>query len=178
VYELKRDANAEIVLNKLYQMTALQSSFNVNNVALVNGRPYTLNLKDLIKHFVDHRHEVVLRRTRFDLKKAEERAHILEGLARAIDIVDEIIATIRACKGGSAEAKQAIMEKFGFDDPQASAIVAYRLGQLAGLEIKKIMDELEDLEERIRHFHDVLQNVEMQFQIIKDELLEIKRKIW
>ena len=135
VYELKRDANAEVVLNKLFQMTALQSSFNVNNVALVNGRPYTLNLKDLIKHFVDHRHQVVLRRTRFDLKKAEERAHILEGLARAIDIVDEIIATIRACKGGSSEAKQAIMERFGFDDPQASAIVAYRLGQLAGLEI-------------------------------------------
>ena len=176
VYELKRDANAEIVLNKLYQMTALQSSFNVNNVALVNGRPYTLNLKDLIKHFVDHRHEVVIRRTQFDLKKAEERAHILEGLARAIDIVDEIIATIRACKGGTAEAKQAIMEKFGFDDPQASAIVAYRLGQLAGLEIKKIMDELHDLEEKIRHFHEVLQNVEMQFQIIKDELLNIKEK--
>ena len=176
VYELKRDANAEVVLNKLYQMTALQSSFNVNNVALVNGRPYTLNLKDLIKHFVDHRHQVVIRRTQFDLKKAEERAHILEGLARAIDIVDEIIATIRACKGGSAEAKQAIMERFGFDDPQASAIVAYRLGQLAGLEIKKIMDELEDLEEKIRHFHDVLQNVDMQFQIIKDELTEIKNK--
>ena len=112
----------------------------------------------------------------FDLKKAEERAHILEGLARAIDIVDEIIATIRACKGGSAEAKQAIMERFGFDDPQASAIVAYRLGQLAGLEIKKIMDELEDLEEKIRHFHNVLQNTEMQFQIIKDELLAIKEK--
>ncbi len=176
VYELKRDANAEVVLNKLFQMTALQSSFNVNNVALVNGRPYTLNLKDLIKHFVDHRHQVVLRRTRFDLKKAEERAHILEGLARAIDIVDEIIATIRACKGGSSEAKQAIMERFGFDDPQASAIVAYRLGQLAGLEIKKIMDELQDLEEKIRHYNDVLNNVDLQFQIIKDELLNIKEK--
>ena len=176
VYELKRDANAEVVLNKLFQMTALQSSFNVNNVALVNGRPYTLNLKDLIKHFVDHRHQVVIRRTQFDLKKAEERAHILEGLARAIDIVDEIIATIRACKGGSAEAKQAIMERFDFDDPQASAIVAYRLGQLAGLEIKKIMHELEEMREKIRHFHDVLQHVEMQFQIIKDELTEIKNK--
>ena len=176
VYELKRDANPDVVLNKLFLMTPLQSSFNVNNVALVNGRPYTLNLKQLIEHFVAHRHEVVLRRTRFDLKKAEDRAHILEGLARAIDIVDEIIATIRACKGGTPEAKQAIMDKFGFDDPQASAIVAYRLGQLAGLEIKKIMDELDEIHERIKHFHEILQNEELQFQIIKDELLVIKEK--
>ena len=176
VYELKRDANPDVVLNKLFMMTPLQSSFNVNNVALVNGRPYTLNLKQLIEHCVAHRHEVVLRRTRFDLKKAEDRAHILEGLARAIDIVDEIIATIRACKGGTPEAKQAIMDKFGFDDPQASAIVAYRLGQLAGLEIKKIMDELDEIHERIKHFHDILQNEELQFQIIKDELLVIKEK--
>ena len=176
VYELKRDANPDVVLNKLFMMTPLQSSFNVNNVALVNGRPYTLNLKQLIEHFVAHRHEVVLRRTRFDLKKAEDRAHILEGLARAIDIVDEIIATIRACKGGTPEAKQAIMDKFGFDDPQASAIVAYRLGQLAGLEIKKIMDELDEIHERIKHYHDILQNEELQFQIIKEELLVIKEK--
>ena len=176
VYELKRDANPDVVLNKLFMMTPLQNSFSVNNVALVNGRPYTLNLKQLIEHFVNHRHEVVVRRTRFDLKKAEERAHILEGLARAIDIVDEIIATIRACKGGTPEAKAAIMEKFGFDDPQASAIVAYRLGQLAGLEILKIMDELDELHQRIQHFHDILQNVDMQFQIVKDELLVIKEK--
>ena len=176
VYELKRDANPDVVLNKLFMMTPLQSSFNVNNVALVNGRPYTLNLKQLIEHFVAHRHEVVLRRTRFELKKAEDRAHILEGLARAIDIVDEIIATIRACKGGTPEAKQAIMDKFGFDDPQASAIVAYRLGQLAGLEIKKIMDELEEIHERIKHYHDILENESLQFQIIKDELLVIKEK--
>ena len=176
VYELKRDANADVVLNKLFMMTPLQSSFNVNNVALVNGRPYTLNLKQLIEHFVNHRHEVVVRRTRFDLKKAEERAHILEGLARAIDIVDEIIATIRACKGGTPEAKQAIMDKFGFDDPQASAIVAYRLGQLAGLEILKIMDELNELHERINHYHDILQSVDMQLQIVKEELLVIKQK--
>lgn len=176
VYELKRDANPDVVLNKLFMMTPLQSSFSVNNVALVNGRPYTLNLKQLIEHFVNHRHEVVVRRTQFDLKKAEERAHILEGLARAIDIVDEIIATIRACKGGTPEAKAAIMEKFGFDDPQASAIVAYRLGQLAGLEILKIMDELDELHQRIQHFHDILQNVDMQFQIVKDELLVIKEK--
>ena len=176
VYELKRDANPDVVLNKLLLMTPLQSTFNVNNVALVNGRPYTLNLKQLIEHFVEHRHEIVVRRTRFDLKKAEERAHILEGLARAIDIVDEIIATIRACKGGTPEAKAAIMEKFGFDDPQASAIVAYRLGQLAGLEILKITSELDELHERIKHFHDILQNVDMQFQIVKDELLVIKEK--
>ena len=176
VYELKRDANPDVVLNKLFMMTPLQSSFNVNNVALVNGRPYTLNLKQLIEHFVAHRHEVVLRRTRFELKKAEDRAHILEGLARAIDIVDEIIATIRACKGGTPEAKQAIMDKFGFDDPQASAIVAYRLGQLAGLEIKKIMDELDEIHERIKHYHDILENETLQFQIIKDELTVIKEK--
>ncbi len=176
VYELKRDAIADIVLNKLYQMTPLQTAFNVNNVALVNGRPQTLNLKDLIEHFVAHRHEVVLRRTRFELKKAEERAHILEGLARTIDIVDEIIATIRACKGGTPEAKQAIMDKFGFDDPQASAIVAYRLGQLAGLEILKIMEELDDLKKKISYFHDILQNVDLQYQIIKDELTVIKEK--
>ena len=176
VYELKRDANPDVVLNKLFMMTPLQSSFNVNNVALVNGRPYTLNLKQLIEHFVAHRHEIILRRTRFELKKAEDRAHILEGLARAIDIVDEIIATIRACKGGTPEAKQAIMDKFGFDDPQASAIVAYRLGQLAGLEIKKILDELDEIHERIKHFHEILQNEELQFQIIKDELTVIKEK--
>ncbi len=176
VYEVKRDANAEIVLNKLFQMTALQSSFNVNNVALVNGRPYTLNLKQIIQYFVEHRHEVVIRRTRFELRKAEERAHILEGLARAIDIVDEIIATIRACKGGSSEAKQAIMDKFGFDDPQASAIVAYRLGQLAGLEILKITAELDELHERIKHYNDILANTDMQFQIIKDELIAVKEK--
>lgn len=176
VYELKRDANPDVVLNKLFMMTSLQSTFSVNNVALVNGRPYTLNLKQLIEHFVDHRHEVVIRRTRFDLKKAEERAHILEGLARAIDIVDEIIATIRSCTGGTPEAKAAIMDKFGFDDPQASAIVAYRLGQLAGLEIKKIMEELDELHQRIKHFNDILQNVDMQLQIVKDELLMIKEK--
>lgn len=176
VYELKRDANPDVVLNKLLMMTPLQSTFNVNNVALVNGRPYTLNLKQLIEHFVAHRHEIVVRRTQFDLKKAEERAHILEGLARAIDIVDEIIATIRSCKGGTPEAKAAIMEKFGFDDPQASAIVAYRLGQLADLEILKITSELDELHERIKHFHDILQNVDMQYQIVKDELLVIKEK--
>jgi len=176
VYDLKRDAVSSVVLNKLFQYTGLQSSFSVNNVCLVKGRPYTLNLKQLIQYYVEHRHEVVVRRTQHDLREAEKRAHILEGLARAIDIVDEIIATIRACKGGSAEAKQAIMDNFGFDDPQASAIVAYRLGQLAGLEIKKIMDELDQLHQLIQHLKEILANPSMQFDIIKNELLVIKDK--
>ncbi|MBQ6084028.1 MAG: DNA gyrase subunit A [Bacteroidales bacterium] len=176
VYELKRDAVSSVVLNKLFQMTGLQSSFSVNNVCLVHGRPYTLNLKQLIQYYVEHRHQCVVRRTEYDLREAEKRAHILEGLARAIDIVDEIIATIRACKGGSSEAKQAIMDQFGFDDPQATAIVAYRLGQLAGLEIKKIMDELEELHKLIAHLKEILGNTELQFDIIKNELINIKEK--
>ena len=176
VYELKRDAVSSVVLNKLFQMTGLQSSFSVNNVCLVHGRPRTLNLKDLIRYYVEHRHQCVVRRTEYNLREAEKRAHILEGLARAIDIVDEIIATIRACKGGSSEAKQAIMDQFGFDDPQASAIVAYRLGQLAGLEIKKIMDELDELHKLIEHLKEILASTEMQFDIIKNELLSIKEK--
>lgn len=176
VYELKRDAVSSVVLNKLFSMTGLQSSYTVNNVALVNGRPYTLNLKQLIQYYVEHRHKIVIRRTQHDLNEAQKRAHILEGLVRAIDIVDEIIATIRACKGGSSEAKQALMDQYDFDDPQASAIVAYRLGQLAGLEIKKLMDELEQLHELIKHLQEILGNEEMQFDIIKEELLGIKEK--
>lgn len=176
VYELKRDAVSSVVLNKLFQMTGLQSSFSVNNVCLVHGRPRTLNLKQLIQYYVEHRHQCVVRRTQHNLREAEKRAHILEGLARAIDIVDEIIATIRACKGGSSEAKQAIMDQFGFDDPQATAIVAYRLGQLAGLEIQKIMNELEELHKLIEHLKEILGSTEMQFDIIKNELLNIKEK--
>ena len=176
VYDLKRDAVSSVVLNKLFQMTGLQSSFSVNNVCLVNGRPHTLNLKQLIQYYVEHRHQCVVRRTQHDLREAEKRAHILEGLARAIDIVDQIIATIRACKGGSLEAKQALMDQYGFDDPQAAAIVAYRLGQLAGLEIKKILDELEDLHKLIAHLKEVLASPAMQFDIIKKELLNIKEK--
>ncbi len=176
VYELKRDAVSSVVLNKLFQMTGLQSSFSVNNVCLVNGRPHTLNLKQLIQYYVEHRHQCVVRRTQHDLREAEKRAHILEGLARAIDIVDQIIATIRACKGGSLEAKQALMDQYGFDDPQAAAIVAYRLGQLAGLEIKKIMDELEELHKLIAHLKDILASPAMQFDIIKKELLYVKDK--
>ena len=176
VYDLKRDAVSSVVLNKLFQMTGLQSSFSVNNVCLVNGRPHTLNLKQLIHYYVEHRHECVLRRTQHDLREAEKRAHILEGLARAINIIDEIIATIKACKGGSSEAKVALMEQYGFDDPQAAAIVAYRLGQLAGLEIKKIMDELEQLHNLISHLKEILESRELQFQIIKNELTLIKEK--
>lgn len=176
VYELKRDAVSSVVLNKLFQMTALQSSFSVNNVCLVNGRPYTLNLKQLIQYYVEHRHQCVIRRTEHDMREAEKRAHILEGLARAIDIVDDVIATIRACKGGSSEAKQALMDQYGFDDPQAAAIVAYRLGQLAGLEIKKILDELDQLHKLIAHLKEILASRELQFDIIKNELLSIKEK--
>lgn len=176
VYELKRDAVSSVVLNKLFKMTALQSSFSVNNVCLVNGRPYTLNLKQLIQYYVEHRHQCVIRRTEHDMREAEKRAHILEGLARAIDIVDDVIATIRACKGGSSEAKQALMDQYGFDDPQAAAIVAYRLGQLAGLEIKKILDELDQLHKLIAHLKEILASRELQFDIIKNELLSIKEK--
>ena len=176
VYDLKRDAVSSVVLNKLFQMTGLQSSFSVNNVCLVNGRPHTLNLKQLIQYYVDHRHQCVVRRTQHDLREAEKRAHILEGLARAIDIIDDIIATIKACKGGAQEAKQALMDQYGFDDPQAAAIVAYRLGQLAGLEIKKIMDELEELHKLIAHLKDILADPALQFDIIKKELLYVKEK--
>jgi len=176
VYDLKRDAVSSVVLNKLFQMTGLQSSFSVNNVCLVNGRPHTLNLKQLIQYYVDHRHQCVVRRTQHDLREAEKRAHILEGLARAINIIDDIIATIKACKGGAQEAKQALMDQYGFDDPQAAAIVAYRLGQLAGLEIKKIMDELEELHKLIAHLKDILADPALQFDIIKKELLYVKEK--
>ena len=176
VYELKRDAVSSVVLNKLFQMTGLQSSFSVNNVCLVNGRPHTLNLKQLIQYYVEHRHQCVVRRTQHDLREAEKRAHILEGLARAIDIIDEIIATIKACKGGAQEAKQALMDQYGFDDPQAAAIVAYRLGQLAGLEIKKIMDELDELHKLIAHLKEILADPKLQFDIIKNELRYVKEK--
>ena len=176
VYDLKRDAVSSVVLNKLFQMTGLQSSFSVNNVCLVNGRPYTLNLKQLIQYYVEHRHQCVVRRTQHDLREAEKRAHILEGLARAIDIIDEIIATIKACKGGAQEAKQALMDQYGFDDPQAAAIVAYRLGQLAGLEIKKIMDELDELHKLIAHLKEILADPKLQFDIIKNELRYVKEK--
>ena len=176
VFELKRDANPQVVLNQLFSYSSLQETVGVIMLALVNGQPKILTLKDMLRHYLDFQAEVITRRTRFDLNKAMERAHILEGLKRAVDIVDEIIATIRACKGGQPEAKKAIMEKFGFDDPQASAIVAFRLGQLAGLEILKIEEELNGLHARITEMQEILGDHNKVMEIVAKELLEIKEK--
>ncbi len=176
VVELKRDANAQIVLNQLYRYTQLQDTVGVIMLAIDEGVPKTLDLKSLLECFIRFRRDVIRRRTEFDLKKAQERAHILEGLKRAIDIVDEIIATIRACKGGQAEAKAAVMEKFDFDDPQATAICAFRLGQLAGLEILKIQNELDALHAKIADMQDILVNEAHLVQIVKDELEEVREK--
>lgn len=173
---VKRDANAQVVLNNLYKLTDMQVTFGAILLALVDGVPKVLTLKEILEHYINFQKEIVRRRTQFDLNKAQERAHILEGLAKAIDIVDEIIATIRACRGTQADAKQAIMDKFGFDDPQASAIVAYRIGQLAGLEIEKILNELEELHEKIRDFLDILQHSERIADIIKTEARAIGDK--
>ncbi|MBO6590311.1 MULTISPECIES: DNA gyrase subunit A [Flavobacteriaceae] len=175
VYILKRDAIPNIVLNMLYKYTALQSSFSVNNIALVNGRPELLNLKDIIYHFVEHRHEVVVRRTKFELKKAEDRAHILEGLIIASDNIDEVIAIIR----GSAnveEARNSLMERFKLTEVQAKAIVEMRLRQLTGLEQDKLREEHAELLKTIEDLKDILEKKERRMQIIKDELLEIKDK--
>ena len=176
VFELKRDAIPQVVLNQLFSYSSLQETVGVIMLALVNGQPKILTLKDMLRHYLDFQAEVITRRTRFDLNKAMERAHILEGLKRAVDIVDEIIATIRACTGGQPEAKKAIMEKFGFDDPQASAIVAFRLGQLAGLEILKIEEELNVLHSRIAEMQDILSDHSKVMEIVAKELLEIKEK--
>lgn len=175
VYKLKRDAISRVVLNKLYQYSELQSSFSINNIALVNGRPKLLNLKDIIVVFVEHRKEVVERRTRFELKEAEERMHIVEGLLKALDIIDEIIATIRASKT-IADAKTALMDNFGFSELQASAIVAMRLGQLTGLEKEKLQEEHDELEKKIARFKEILGDINVLMQVVKDELLEIKEK--
>ncbi len=173
---VKRDANAQVVLNNLYKMTDMQVTFGAILLALDDGVPKVMNLKQILEKYILFQRDIIRRRTEFDLKKAQERAHILEGLAKAIDIVDEVIATIRACRGGQAEAKQAIMDKFGFDDPQASAIVAYRLGQLAGLEIEKIMNELDELHAKIKDFTDILANAYRIDEIIKSESREIAEK--
>ena len=175
VVDVKRDANAQVVLNKLYKMTALQSSFSVNNIALVNGRPRLLNLKDLIKAFVDHRHEVVIRRTRYDLAKAEERAHILEGLIIASDNIDEVIAIIKSSTSPQ-EAIERLMERFSLSDRQARAIVEMRLRQLTGLEQDKLRAEYEELEKQIAYLKEILENDDLCMKIIKDELQEIKDK--
>lgn len=175
VVDLRRDANASVVLNKLYKLTALQSSFSVNNIALVNGRPKQLNLKDLVKAFVDHRQEVVTRRTRYDLRKAEERAHILEGLIIASDNIDEVIAIIRGSKNPQ-EAISGLMERFSLSEIQSRAIVEMRLRQLTGLEQDKLRAEYEELTKLIAHLKEILENPGMLMAVIKEELLEIKAK--
>ena len=175
VIDIKRDANASVVLNKLYKMTALQSSFSVNNIALVNGRPQLLNLKQLLQAFIDHRHEVVIRRTQYDLEKAEERAHILEGLIIASDNIDEVIAIIRSSQNGE-QARTRLMERFALSDKQAAAIVEMRLRQLTGLEQDKLHAEFQQVEEAIRRFKEILSNREVCMQVIKDELNEVKEK--
>ena len=176
VFELKRDATPQLVLNQLYHYSLLQETVGVIMIALVDGQPKVLTLKEMLQKYIDFQGEVITRRTQYDLKKAADRAHILEGLKRAIDIVDEIIATIRACKGGIPEAKAAIMEKFGFDDPQASAIVAYRIGQLAGLEILKIEEELGELERQIEEYRELLSDYSKIMDVFKKELAEIRDK--
>ena len=172
---LKHDAVASVVLNTLFKNTPLQSSFAVNNIALVNGRPELLSMRDLIKHFIDHRHDVVVRRTRFDKRKAEERLHIVLGLLIAQDNIDEIVHIIRSSKTPDA-AKTTMMERFGLDDLQATAIIEMRLRALTGLEHEKLVAEHDKLKELIAHLTAVLESPELQFQIIKDELIDMKQK--
>ena len=176
VIDVKRDASPQIVLNKLFSFTQLQKTFGVIMIAIVNGEPKLLNLRQILEEYIKFQLEVVTRRTQFDLKKAQDRAHILEGLKKAIDIVDEIIATIRACKGGRPEAKLALMEHFGFDDLQADAICKFQLGQLAGLEILKIENELDELHAHIADLNEILTSEGRRRAIVKDEALEIKKK--
>ncbi len=175
VIRLKMGAVANVVLNTLFKYTALQSSFSVNNIALVDGRPRLLNLKQLIKYYVRHRHDVVVRRAQFELNKAEARAHILEGLLKALDFLDEVIAIIRASKTVD-DAKQGLVERFQFSDAQAAAIVEMRLRQLTGLEKEKLQNEYDELMKLINHLKDVLASIELQMGIIKDELVALKAK--
>jgi len=175
VVDIKRDGNSSVVLNKLYKLTALQSSFSVNNVALVNGRPKTLNLRDLIKYFVEHRVDVVTRRTRFDLRKAEERAHILEGLIIASDHIDEVIAIIRSSQSPN-EAIERLSVRFGLTEIQSRAIVEMRLRQLTGLEQNRLHSEYEDVQKLIAELKDILENQDHLMNVIKDELVEIREK--
>ncbi len=175
VYELKRDAVPNVVLNTLYKYTQLQSSFSVNNIALVKGRPQMLNLKDLIHYFVEHRHDVVVRRAQYDLRKAEERAHILEGLIIASDNIDEVIKIIRASKDGD-EARANLIERFKLSELQARAIVEMRLRQLTGLEQDKLRAEYDEIMKLITHLKELLASKELRMQVIKDELAEVKEK--
>ncbi|MBN2633637.1 MAG: DNA gyrase subunit A [Bacteroidales bacterium] len=172
---LKKDATANVVLNHLYKYSSLQTTFNVNNIALVKGRPKTLSTKDLIRHFVNHRHEVILRRTRYDLDQAEKRAHILEGLIIASDNIDEVIALIKSSKNPD-EAREKLMERFSLSEIQARAIVEMRLRQLTGLEQDKLRAEYKEIMELIEYLKSVLDSTELQMKIIKDELSEIKEK--
>ena len=173
--DIKRDANAKVVLNKLFKLTQLQTSFSVNNVALVNGRPKTLNLKELLQAFVEHRHDVVIRRTRYELKKAEERAHILKGLMIACDNIDEVIKIIRG-SASTEEARQKLAEKFDLDEVQTRAIVEMRLRQLTGLEMEKLRNEYDELMKLIQHLNDILNDDLVCRQVMKDELIEVRDK--
>ena len=173
--DIKREANANVVLNKLFKLTQLQTSFSINNVALVNGRPKTLSLKELLQAFVDHRHEVVIRRTKYELRKAEERAHILRGLMIACDNIDEVIQIIRSSKT-TEEARTRLGERFGLDDVQTRAIVEMRLRQLTGLEIEKLKAEFDELMKLIAHLNDILNDDAVCREVMKDELIEIRDK--
>ena len=175
VIDIKKDANSSVVLNKLYKLTALQSSFSVNNIALVNGRPQVLNLKQLIEAFIDHRHEVVVRRTQFELREAEKKAHILEGLIIACDHIDEVIQIIRSSKSPD-EARDRLIERFGLTDAQSRAIVDMRLRQLTGLEQDKLREEYKALMELIAYYNRILSDDSVCMQVVKDELVEIKEK--
>lgn len=175
IIRVKQGFNSNVILNTLFKETALQSSFAINNVALVNGRPVTMTLKDMIRVFVDFRHEVIVRRTKFDLDKAQKRAHILEGLLKAIDIIDEVIATIRASKGVD-EARAALMSQFGFSEAQATAIVEMRLRQLTGLEREKLQAEYDELEKFIARCNQILGSEEEQMSIVKQETMDLKAK--
>ena len=175
VFVLKRDAIPNIVLNKLFKYSPLQSSFSVNTIALVKGRPQMLNLKDMIKHFVDHRHDVVVRRTKFELKKAEDRCHILEGLIIASDNIDEVIALIKASKNAE-DARDNLIKKFKLSEIQAKAIVEMRLRQLTGLEQDKLRSEYEEIKKLIEDLKDILSNEDRRMNIISEELNEIKEK--
>lgn len=175
VYELKKDVIPNVILNKLYQFTQLQNSFSVNNIALVRGRPILLNLKDMIRHYVDHRHEVLVRKTKFELSEAEKKAHILEGLIKALDHLDEVIALIRASRTPD-EAKNGLMEQFGLSEIQSRAILDMRLQKLTGLEQEKLKEEYAELLKFIESLKEILGNEELRMKMIKDEMLEIKEK--
>ena len=175
VIDVKRDANANVILNKLYKMSSLQTSFSVNCIALVNGRPKLLTLKDCIRCFVEHRHDVVIRRTKYELRKAEERAHIVEGLIIASDNIDEVVRLIKAAKS-PADARAALMERFALTEIQATAIVEMRLGQLTGIQQDKLHAEYEELMRKIEYYNSILTDDELCKQVIKDELFEIKEK--